>query len=172
MKIIFTSITIVLLLSISLNIPLITSAEEEKGMEPKAAESGMILITESDITWGDVPPALPTGAKIAVLEGDPFKPEPYSLRLMMPANYEIPAHWHTMIERVTVLSGTLNVGMGDKLDKTQGKAFTAGGFVFFPAKMNHYAWAGEDTIIQINGDGPWDINYINPADDPRNKNKN
>jgi len=147
----------------------VVQAEEEKIMESQSSEPEMILLTDSDITWGDVPPALPGGAKIAVLEGDPFKAEPYSLRLKMPANYEIPAHWHTMIERVTVLSGTMYVGMGDKLDPAKGKAFSAGGFVFFPAKMHHYAWASEDTVIQINGDGPFDINYIDPADDPRNK---
>lgn len=73
-----------------------------------------------------------------------------------------------MIERVTVISGTMNMGMGDKLDTAQGKAFPAGTFVFIPGKMNHFAWADEETIIQINGDGPFDINYINPADDPRN----
>jgi hypothetical protein len=25
----------------------------------------------------------------------------------------------------------------------------------------------EETVIQLHGVGPWQINYINPADDPR-----
>jgi len=136
-------------------------------MEPQASQSAMIFIAPPDITWGDVPPALPPGAKFAVLEGNSFNAEPYTIRIKMPENYKIPAHWHTMVERVTVISGTLNLGMGDKLDIAQGKAFPAGSFIFIPAKKNHFAWADEDTIIQINGDGPFDINYINPADDPR-----
>ena len=169
MKRIFIKVVLLLVLGLSLFGLSIIQADEEKKIESQSSEPEMILLTDSDITWGDVPPALPSGAKIAVLEGNPFNAEQYSLRLKMPVNYEIPAHWHTMIERVTVLSGTMNVGMGDKLDTAKGKAFTAGGFIFFPAKMHHFAWASEDTIIQINGDGPWDINYIDPADDPRNK---
>ncbi|MGE3523817.1 MAG: cupin domain-containing protein, partial [Candidatus Dadabacteria bacterium] len=85
-----------------------------------------------------------------------------------PAGYEIPAHWHTMVERVTVVSGTLMAGMGDKLDKEQSKAFPAGSFLVLPAKMHHFAWADGDTVVQINGEGPFDIHYIDSADDPRN----
>ena len=35
--------------------------------------------------------------------------------------------------------------------------------------MQHYAWTSEPTVIQIHGRGPFVINYVNPADDPRNK---
>ena len=147
-------------------------AETGKETDTMSDQSAMILLVPNEISWADVPSALPPGAKIAVLEGNPFEPGPYSLRLMMPANYKIPAHWHTMIERVTVISGTMNAGMGDELDTEKGKAFPAGSFVFIPAKMHHFAWASEDTIVQINGDGPFDIHYINPADDPRNTSSN
>lgn len=166
MKILSIRIALILVLVLSLISWSVAQAEQEKEM---ASQPAMIMITPTDIAWADVPPALPPGAKIAVLEGDPFKPGPYSLRLKMPANYKIPAHWHTMIERVTVISGTMNAGMGDKLDIAQGKAFPAESFIFIPAKMNHFAWADEETIVQINGDGPFDIHYIDPADDPRNK---
>jgi len=27
----------------------------------------------------------------------------------------------------------------------------------------------EETILQVHGVGPWAINYVNPADDPRKK---
>ncbi len=168
MKILYSSVALILVLGVSLISWPVAQAQQDKEMEPQASQPAMIMTIPSDITWADAPPAFPPGAKIAVLEGDPQNPAPYTLRLSLPANYKIPAHWHTMVERVTVISGTLNAGMGDKLDIAQGQAFPAGSFIFIPAKKNHFAWADEPTIIQINGDGPFDINYINPADDPRN----
>lgn len=38
-----------------------------------------------------------------------------------------------------------------------------------PAKTQHYAFTNEETVIQLHGVGPWAINYVNPADDPRKK---
>lgn len=147
----------------------VAQADHHEKMESQEGQAEMIMVVPAEIAWADAPPVLPPGAKIVVLEGDPFKPGPYALRLQLPADYEIPAHWHTNTERVTVISGTLNAGMGDKLDKEQSKTFPAGSYISIPGKMHHFAWVGEETIIQINGKGPFDIHYIDPANDPRNK---
>jgi uncharacterized RmlC-like cupin family protein len=72
-----------------------------------------------------------------------------------------------MTERVTVLSGTLNVGMGDKLERSASQALAPGGFVSLPANMHHYAWTASPTIVQISLEGPFDIFYVNAADDPQ-----
>jgi hypothetical protein len=45
----------------------------------------------------------------------------------------------------------------------------AGTFGFLAPKMNHFAMAKGDTVIQLHGIGPWQINYVNPVDDPRKK---
>jgi uncharacterized RmlC-like cupin family protein len=103
---------------------------------------------------------------IAVLAGDPFKDGPYVLRLKMPANYRIPAHHHPTTENVTVVSGSFHAGMGDKLYADKGQVFEPGGFVSMPAGMNHFAWATTETIVQVHGNGPFAIVYVNPADDP------
>jgi hypothetical protein len=68
-----------------------------------------------------------------------------------------------------VISGTFNIGMGEKFDKSAAQAMPAGSFGHWPAGMKHFAWADGETIIQIHGIGPWGIQYVNPADDPRNK---
>jgi quercetin dioxygenase-like cupin family protein len=121
------------------------------------------------IQWQPGPASLPPGAKLAVLEGDPAKDGPFTMRLMMPDGYRIPPHTHPKVEHVTVITGTFNLGMGEKFDQTAGRELPAGTFGFWPAGMKHFAWAKGETIIQLHGIGPWTINYLNPADDPRQK---
>jgi anti-sigma factor ChrR (cupin superfamily) len=128
-----------------------------------------LLAGPGSLKWGPAPPTLPKGAQIAVLTGDPSKNAPYVVRLKMPANYQIPAHHHPTTENVTVLSGSFHAGMGDKLDQKNALAFEPGGFASLPANMNHYAWAQGETVVQVHGDGPFEIVYVNPADDPSKK---
>ena len=132
-----------------------------------AQSSAMDLFSGPDaVKWGPAPPSLPKGAMLALLSGDPSKDGPYALRLKLPANYQIPAHHHPMAENVTVISGSLHAGMGDKLDAAKGQTFAPGGYISMPAGMNHYAWSTTETILQVNGNGPFGITYVNPADDP------
>ena len=133
-----------------------------------AQTGGFILVTPGDLKWEDSA-ALPPGAKVAVIEGKMSEEGPITARLKLPPNYKIPAHWHPVVERVTVLSGTFNYGMGDKLDPQQTKALGPGSVVVMPPKMNHFVWTKEETVIQLNVNGPWGITYVNPADDPRKK---
>ena len=121
------------------------------------------------IKWQDGPPSLPPGAKIAVLEGDPTKPGPFVFRVKVPDGYKIPPHTHPKPERVTVVSGTFNLGMGDKFDATKTEALPAGTYGTWPAGMKHFVWTKGETVVQFHGDGPWIIEYVNPADDPRTK---
>jgi quercetin dioxygenase-like cupin family protein len=126
------------------------------------------MVTPNDLKWADVP-SLPPGAKVAVIEGPLDQATPFTIRLQLPADYKIPAHWHPAIEHVTVLSGTFNLGMGDKLDPTKTKALSAGSMAIMQPKTNHFAWTKEETIVQVHGVGPWAVNYVDPADDPRKK---
>ena len=133
------------------------------------AETGSyIMVTPSDLKWSDVA-SLPPGAKLAVIEGPMNEAVPITARIQLPANYKIPAHWHPGVERVTVLSGTFNYGMGDKLDPKKTTALGPGSVIVMQPKMNHFAWTKEETVIQLNVMGPWVITYVNSADDPRKK---
>lgn len=84
-----------------------------------------MMVTPNDLKWADIS-SLPQGAKIAVIEGPMDQATPFTFRLKFPADYQIPAHWHPAIEHVTVISGTFNMGTGDKLDTTKTKALSAG----------------------------------------------
>ena len=127
-----------------------------------------IMMTPTDLKWAEVP-SLPPGAKIAVIEGPLAEAVPFTLRLKFPADYKIPAHWHPAIEHVTVISGTFNMGVGDKLDAAKTTPLSAGSVAIMQPKTNHFAWTTGETIIQVHGVGPWAITYVNPEDDPRKK---
>jgi quercetin dioxygenase-like cupin family protein len=131
------------------------------------AQSAHVLVPADQVQWGPAPPVLPAGAQISVLEGNPSEKGAVTLRLKFPANYTIPPHWHSMTERVTVLSGALHVGMGDKLDRQASQTLEPGGFVSLPADMRHFAWTRTPTVVQINLEGPFDIFYVNPPDNPQ-----
>jgi quercetin dioxygenase-like cupin family protein len=120
----------------------------------------------AEMKWGPAPPVLPAGAQIAVLSGDPGGTGLVTLRLKMPPGYVIPPHWHPTDEHVTVISGTLALGMGDKLDRSTSKTLTAGGYGIAPANMHHFAWTKTGAIVQVHLMGPFAITYVNATDDP------
>lgn len=133
------------------------------------AQAGHHMTESPDkLNWAAVP-SLPQGAQIAVLEGPMSEAVPFTVRLKFPPNYQIPAHWHPAIERVTVLSGIFNMGMGDSFDRTKTHALRPGGIAIMPAQGRHFAWTSVETVVQLHGTGPWGITYVNPADDPRTK---
>jgi hypothetical protein len=127
------------------------------------------IFAPNSIQWQNGPPALPAGAKFAVLEGDPAKEGLFTMRLSVPDGYKIPPHSHPAVEHVTVISGTFQIGMGDKFDESKLNPMAAGTFGFLAPKMHHFAMAKGDTVIQLHGVGPWQINYVSQADDPRKK---
>lgn len=129
-----------------------------------------IMIYPSDkLSWHEGPPSLPKGAMIAVLEGDPAKEGPFVFRLKIPDGYRVPPHTHPKTERITVISGTFNIGMGDRFDGKATQAMLAGTYGYWPAGMKHFVWAKGETVLQFHGTGPWTIQYVNPDDDPRKK---
>jgi quercetin dioxygenase-like cupin family protein len=125
------------------------------------------VIAPGALQWGPGPPALPKGAQIAVLSGNPGEPGPYVLRARIPAGYVIKPHWHPTDENLTVLSGEIKAGMGDTIDEKSMETMTAGSFARMPATMRHYVVATADTVLQVHGTGPFTLTYVNPADDPR-----
>ena len=128
-----------------------------------------VVVRPDDVKWFPAPPGLPAGAKVALLTGDPTKAAPYVLRVKLPDGYKVPPHWHPTDENVTVIKGTLMVGKGEKFSADASEALPAGSFARMPKAMRHFAWTKGETIIQVHGVGPFEIVYVNAADDPRKK---
>ncbi|MEY2518980.1 MAG: hypothetical protein QOF24_739 [Verrucomicrobiota bacterium] len=166
-------ITSVALLGAALALSSIAFAldEKPKAKEPAAASSEHVMFAPGDLKWADGPPALPAGAKIAVLQGDPGKAGPFTVRLQFPTGFKVPPHTHPTAEHVTVISGTLGLGMGAKFDEAAAHEMTAGGFAVMPAGMQHFAICKSECVVQIHAAGPFEVKYVNPADDPRTAKK-
>jgi ketosteroid isomerase-like protein len=139
---------------------------------PAAPASAHVTTGPSDLKWGGSPPGLPPGARAAIVSGDPSQAQAYVIRAQLPANYRIPPHWHPTTENITVLSGTVAIGMGDTFDESKMESVAAGGFTNAPANMHHFFMAKTPATIQVHGTGPFAITYVNPADDPRNQKSN
>ena len=128
---------------------------------------GHIMLDPSELTWKDLP-SLP-GVKIAVVEGPLDQAVPITFRLKFPANFKVPPHWHPGIEHITIISGTLHMGLGSVFDAAKTRAMKPGSISIMQPRTNHYVWTDEETIGQVHSIGPWSVNYVNPADYPAKK---
>lgn len=120
-----------------------------------------------DLKWGPAPAVFPPGAQMAVLQGDPGSTSLFTVRLRLPDGYKVAPHTHPTDEHVTVISGTLRVGMGTSVESKGMMTLRAGGFVTAPANQAHYAIAQGATIVQVHAMGPFAMTYVYPADTPR-----
>lgn len=126
------------------------------------------VIDPAAIEWKAGPATLP-GGKMAVLYGDPTKPELFVMRLWLPANFRIAPHTHPRPELLTVISGSMLLGMGTTADQAKARKVGAGAFSSMAPDTPHFGFTDEEAVIQISTVGPWTISYVNPADDPRSK---
>jgi quercetin dioxygenase-like cupin family protein len=126
-----------------------------------------VLLAPGEIEWSPGPPSIPEGAEAVVLHGNPGEEGVFALRLRLPDGYSIAPHMHSQPEIVTVISGTFRIGMGEDADPAGTQALEPGSFFAFPPGMVHFAYAEGETVIQLNSTGPWTLEYVDPADDPR-----
>jgi quercetin dioxygenase-like cupin family protein len=130
---------------------------------------GENILQANEIKWSPAPPSIPAGAEAAVLYGNPGKEGLFALRLKLPKGYALAPHMHPKPEIVTVITGTFRLGMGDTANRSKAQPLGAGSFFALQPGMAHFAFADEDTVIQLNSSGPWTLTYVNPNDDPRKK---
>lgn len=123
------------------------------------AASAMTAKNAADLSWAPAE-VLPPGAMLAVIHQNAATGG-VDLLMKVTGDYRVPPHWHTPNELVTVLDGTFvtdSAGMKHTL--------TEGGHMYLPSKTPHEAWCKGGCLLLISGDGPFDVNYVNPADEP------
>lgn len=141
--------------------------EGKDGCASTGTHAAHLVVTPDQVKWGPAPPSLPPGAQMAVLEGDPSKAGRFTIRAKFPDGYRVPPHWHPTDERIVVLEGTFGMGLGERFDTAAGRELPVGSYAVTPKGVRHFVWAKGETVIQVSGTGPFEINYVNPADDPR-----
>jgi ketosteroid isomerase-like protein/quercetin dioxygenase-like cupin family protein len=133
---------------------------------PQSAAPQHVMLSPGALKWSDPSPSLPPGSRMAIVSGDPTQAQPFVIRAQVPAGYRVPPHWHPGVENLTVLSGTVAIGMGERFDEGTMTTIAPGGYASLPAEMRHYFLAKTASTFQVHGMGPFVINYVNPADDP------
>ena len=134
---------------------------------PAVAMDDHTVLKPNDVKWGPGPASIPKGAQAAAIYGDSSKEGLFALRLKLPKGYHIPPHTHPKPEVVTILSGTLRLGEGASADQSKANPLPAGSFFVMSPGMQHYVYADEETVLQLNSNGPWGLTYVNEKDDPR-----
>jgi len=126
-----------------------------------------VVLAPGEIMWKAGPASLPPGSEVVVIEGDPKSTGLFTMRLKLPPGAMIAPHTHSSDESVTVLSGTIYVGVGGMMDKAGAKALSAGGFFSIPKGEPMYVFTDKEGVeLQLTAFGPWDINYIGQEDKP------
>jgi len=126
-----------------------------------------LSVRPSEIVWKDQP-ALAKGAKFAVLLGDLSKPGRYVFRLQVPAGHRAMPHTHPEERVYTVLSGSFFLGFGEGYIESRLEEYPAGSVVLVREGRHHFQLAKSDGyVVQVEGDGPTAVEYVNARDDPR-----
>ena len=119
------------------------------------------------LQWGPAPPGLPTGGRIAVVDGDPTKAGAFTIRLDAPQGYEVRPHHHPAGEKVRLIEGAFSVGHGKRWEDGKLAPLAVGTELDLKAREPHFVRATERSIVEIRSEGPFEITYENPGDDPR-----
>ncbi|MGH7742900.1 MAG: cupin domain-containing protein [Candidatus Eiseniibacteriota bacterium] len=152
------------------SVPAAVPAEEshhEHGSPSASASSLPKSFTPEGMKWVDAMPSLPRGVRMAVLEGDPATPGPYTVRLWLPAGCRVLPYWRPETERLTVVLGAVILGLGNQFDDDAGVPIKAGSFALVPARRHHYLWTRDVAVVQMHGVGPWSMTYVDASLDPR-----
>ena len=128
--------------------------------QTRSAKADATIFTAGELQWRNGPPTLPAGAQMVVLDGDPRAAGSFTMRLKMPAGYTIPPHTHPRAERVTVISGAVHLGIGEKFNESAGRELKAGDFATVPAGVPHFAWSKNEAVLQIQSEGPFERKFI------------
>lgn len=144
-------------LILTLSIGCATAAENDPVATPGATRPK--ISSAAELSWRPAP-GLPTGAHVALLDGDPAKQGAFTLRLKMPAGYAIPPHTHTTAERITVISGSVRLGIGEKFEAGGGRELRTGDFALVPAGVAHFASCVGEAVLQIHSEGPFERKFV------------
>jgi hypothetical protein len=136
------------------------------GANPQVSHA---IVALDQLVWKPIAP----GVEMAVVFGDPDKKGGlYVIRLRCKGEVKVPPHWHATDEHITVLEGSFWIGPGEQFDASKLQEMKVGAPAVMPAEVRHFSLSKADNVIELFGEAPFVVNFVNPEDDPRNaKNK-
>lgn len=163
-----TTILRLLTASTLLIIPILALAQSQK-FPATNPPGGHGFVTPEQLIWKP----LIADVEIAVVSGDPEKKGGiYVIRIRSKVGAKVPPHWHPTDEHITVLEGSFWIAHGEKFDPGKLHEVKVGGHITMPAHARHFGRHGADNVIEVYGEAPFVVNFVNPEDDPkRPKNK-
>ncbi len=139
------------------------------GLAHQPDQESFRAIRPEEVQWQPFAP-FPKEVRLAVLVGDPNKPEPYVIRVRLPCDARMMPHRHTENRIYTVISGVFYIGHGEVFEETALRAYGPGSIIVLPGGQAHYHWARSgEYITQVTAIGPLGLEYVDPAEDPRNQ---
>lgn len=126
-------------------------------------------VRPEDVDWQPFVSFPPT-ARLAVVVGHPSEPAPYVIRVKVPDGVKLMPHRHPEDRVYTVIEGVFYIGIGDRFDPEVLEAYPPGSLVVLPGGTPHFHWAKSGGYVtQVTAIGPLGLDYVDPADDPRNE---
>ena len=140
----------------------ITTAARAQDSATAAAETHSFTLA-SALTYEPLEvPGFDPGLRLAVVHGNPMAESgDYTVRLVLPAGYRFPPHYHPMPENLTVLRGTFLIAMGTDQNPDAIEEYGPGAFLYFPPEQPHYGGAEGETEVQLHGKAPFKIILAN-----------
>jgi quercetin dioxygenase-like cupin family protein len=122
------------------------------------SDKDVLVVKPGAIKW-EKADGMPDGVWVSHLTGD-SNAEPFVDMLKFARGTRIPLHWHSASHIVTVLSGTMVIGKEGKPEEGMGMEVPAGGYARITAKVPHWTFAKEDSIVVISGDKEHDLHWM------------
>jgi len=141
------------LLAVPLSL-LAVASSAAPGETPSPA--GHVMVSPEALIWQSRTP----GLAIAVAEGDPAKPGPFTMMLRLSDGAWIPPHWHNVDKRLVVIRGEMRMGMGETIDPASTHRLAAGGVAVVPAGSRHYEGGAGDTLVALFATGPFTTTFV------------
>jgi quercetin dioxygenase-like cupin family protein len=95
-------------------------------------------VNDPQLEWGACPDFFPTGCELAVLQGDPAENNS-DIFFRVPPNSALPPHYHTSAERMTLVSGNLQLTFAGQEPKT----IAPGNYIYGPAELPHEGFCAD-----------------------------
>ncbi|MGH6830024.1 MAG: cupin domain-containing protein [Methylocella sp.] len=122
------------------------------------------IVAPDQLVWKTLIP----GAEMTVVFGDPDKMGGlYVIRIRSKGEVKVPPHWHVTDEHITVLEGSFWIGPGEQFDASKLQEMKVGAHAVMPAGVRHFSLTKADNMIELFGEAPFVVNFVNPEDDPR-----